>query len=112
MDEPQIEPKSKYIDRLYPGTISLALRRAAPWTSAKSWASVPGLPFCLELRYLFLPCILNHSGEAESLVYDTLRAGALSLSYFFPNIHFLIPQKWALAFEHPSYDTMWQAGRC
>lgn len=86
MDEPQIEPKSKYIDRSYPGTISLALRRAAPWTSAKSRAGVPGLPFCLERRYLFLPCILNHSGEAESFVYDTLGAvaGACSLSIFFP----------------------------
>lgn len=71
------------------------------------------------LSGLFLFCILGHSGEAESLVYDTLRAVAGTLSLFFalslslppslsvlPYIHFPILQNYHWLLSIPLMDTM------
>lgn len=89
-DEPQTEPKCKYIDCQHPEAISLTLRRAAPEISVLRAGPVSqGCPSAWDCA--FSSCILNHSGGAESLIYDTLRAvagGFFSLAFsllrFFP----------------------------
>lgn len=69
------------------------------------------------LSGLFLFCILGHSGEAERLIYDTLRAVAGTLSPLFPfslppslsvlpHIHFPILQNYHWLLSIPLTDTM------